>query len=267
MPATILSATENRFAVLDVFRAAPPADLEEMARRTCARGDRGLDGLLLLAPPVHGGDCRMVLYNPDGSRPEACGNGLRCIAKLAVERGYTAGDSLVIETDAGLRAARVHRESGVVRRATVDMGVPRLLAQDVRLATVRGPQLVDLVDMGNPHCVLFVADATETPVEELGPEIEKHGRFPARTNVDFVAVRPDGLAVRFWERGVGETASCGSGAAAAAAAAIARRRATSPVLVRTAGGTLRVQWDGRGLLRLEGAVSEVEGEISLDGEG
>ena len=263
MHAAVLSATENRFAVVDAFRDPPPVDPEETARRLCGGATRALDGLLLLTPPRHGGDCRMVLYNPDGSRPEACGNGLRCIAKLAVENGHVNGDCFIVETDGGLRGVVVTREGKSVRRAATEMGVPRVIERNVSLATTRGAVTADLIDMGNPHCVLFVDDVEEAPVAELGAELERHGRFPQRTNVEFACVTESGLTVRIWERGVGETASCGSGVSAATAAAILRGDVRSPVLVQTPGGQLRVEWNGRGILRLDGPVSDIEDRIRL----
>jgi len=265
MHAAVLSATENRFAVLDGFQELLPTDPGDVARRTAAESAGVLDGILLLLPPSHGGDCRMVLYNADGSRPEACGNGLRCIAKLAVERRHVDRDSLVVETDGGLRAVRVVRRAGVVRHAVVTMGAPRIEERDATLATTHGNVHAMLVDMGNPHCVLFVDDVATADVHTLGTELERHGRFPNRTNVEFVSVHEDLLTVRIWERGVGETASCGTGVSAAAVAAIDRGVALSPVHVRTRGGDLRVEWSRGGVVCLEGPVSDVEDEIELTG--
>ncbi len=265
MYAAVLSATENRFAVLDGFREPLPTDPGDAARRTAAESAGVLDGVLLLLPPSHGGDCRMVLYNADGSRPEACGNGLRCIAKLAVERRHVDRDSLVVETDGGLRAVHVVRRAGVVRHAEVTMGAPRIDERDAILATTHGKVRATLIDMGNPHCVLFVDDATTADVHTLGAELERHGRFPNRTNVEFASVHEDYLAVRIWERGVGETASCGTGVSAAAVAAIDCGIAITPVHVRTRGGDLRVEWTRGGVVRLAGPVSDVEDEIELIG--
>ncbi len=267
MQATVVSATRNRFAVLDGFDELPSGDFAELARRTCATSPHALDGLILLLPPREHGDCRMVVFNADGSRPEACGNGLRCIAKLAVERGHARDDVVWIETDGGYRRVEVRREDEVVRYAWAEMGVPLVVARNELLTTTRGSIPADLIDMGNPHCVLFVDDVDTAPVEELGPELERHARFPNRTNVEFAAADGDGLAVRIWERGVGETASCGTGVSAAAAAAILRARGTSPLEVRTRGGRLQVEWDGEGTLRLGGTVQDLEGEIQLEEGG
>lgn len=258
----LLSATGNRFALLDLFEGEIPADVEERARAWCAPEGHDVDGLLLLCGPLAGGDCRMVLYNADGSRAEACGNGLRCIAKLAVERGHVGNKSVVIETDAGDRRVEVTRDGERVRYVCAEMGTPRLEAREETLETTRGPVRVTLVDMGNPHCVLFVNDVRTAPVAALGTELEKHARFPNRTNVEFCSIVDRALEVRVWERGVGETAACGTGAAAAAVAAIVDARIedpfSTPLEVRMRGGALRVEWNGRGVLKLGGAVEEIE---------
>lgn len=254
-----LSAAGNRFAVLDAFIEPPPIDparlARQLGRRAAGSGDeRPVDGVLVLERASGSADCRMIVYNRDGSRPEACGNGLRCIAKLAVERGHVARDVFVVETDAGNRAVSVEREGSEVVRAATELGIPRILALDEVLAIGSTPHDVHLVDMGNPHCVLFVANVDAAPVDELGPLLERHMRFRKGTNVDFVHVGSGELHVRTWERGVGETASCGTGSAAAAVAALSTDRSAVPVRVRTRGGLLTVDWDGEGPLTLSGPV-------------
>jgi diaminopimelate epimerase len=255
-----LSAAGNRFAVHDGFAGAALEDPGALARELCARAEPRLDGLLLLARPAAGGDVRMIVFNADGSRPEACGNGLRCIAKLAVERGHARGPELVVETDAGPRRVRARIEAGRVVAALAHMGTPRLVSLDEPLH-VRGELFrVHVVDLGNPHCVLFVAEPVRARIGELGAALERHPRFPARTNVELATVAADGLHARFWERGVGETASSGSGAAAVAAVAIATGRARSSVRVHAPGGTLEVEWTGVGELLLAGEVLELATE-------
>jgi len=245
-----LSATGNRFAVADAIDGRAPADPVALARMLGEQG--GADGLLLLLPPEKDGDCRMVLYNVDGSRPEACGNGLRCIARLAVANGHVRGDELVVETDAGSRRLRVLRRSGEVVAVRAEMGVPVVQAERALLEVAGGSVEVGIAALGNPHCVLFVDDVESAPVETLGAELQAHPRFPERTNVEFV--QPDGqlLRVRIFERGVGETDSCGTGVSAAAVIAIRRGLVSSPVAIHTRGGRLRVTWNGSGMLELEG---------------
>jgi diaminopimelate epimerase len=245
-----LSATGNRFAVADAIGGAAPADPVALARSIGQQGD--VDGLLLLLPPKAGGDCGMVLYNTDGSRPEACGNGLRCIARLAVANGHVSGDGLVVETDAGPRRLQILRRAGEVVAVRAEMGVPVIESERTTLEVSGGSVEVGLVSMGNPHCVLFVDDIDSAPLETLGAELERHPRFPERTNVEFVQQDGARLRVRIFERGVGETDSCGTGVSAAAVIAIRRGLMRSPVAIETRGGRLRITWDGAGTLELEG---------------
>ncbi len=250
-----IEAAGNCFAVADGFADAAP---EDPGRLAVALGrDRLVDGLLLLLPPRADGDCRMVLHNADGSRAEACGNGLRCVGKLAVERGRASGPLVRIETDAGLRTVEVLYESGAIVAARATMGEPRVEALEEPLRAGWREVAASVIRLGNPHCVLFVPDVETVPVEELGPELARQARFPEGTNVEFVEVEPGGLRVRTWERGVGETASCGTGVSAAAVAAIELGRASPPVEVKTRGGRLRVLWEG-GVVRLEGPVGVTE---------
>ena len=199
----------------------------------------------------------MELYNADGSRPETCGNGLRCVAKLAVDRGHVRGPRFVIEADAGPCKAEVELERGKVTRARIGMGLPRILEREARLELPgRAPVLATLVDMGNPHCVLFVEDERTAPVATLGPLLERHARFPKGTNVEFLALRSEGAFLRVWERGVGETAACGSGACAAASAAELHGRARLPLALELPGGRLEVSQIPGGALELAGPVEE-----------
>jgi diaminopimelate epimerase len=250
-----VAAAGNRFALFDGFRGAPPENAGELARRVVAQ--HGVDGLLLLLPPEAGGAVRMVLYNADGSRPEACGNGLRVIAKIAVDRGHARGPELVVETDAGARTVEVLKTGERIASARTSLGTPHIEALDETITTKAGKVQATLIELGNPHCVVFVDDPDTAPVATLGPLLECHPRFPRRTNVAFAKVVNRGVSVRVWERGVGETLSCGTGSTAAAVAAMAHGRAASPVAVWTRGGTLVVRWTG-GEARLEGPVDEPE---------
>jgi diaminopimelate epimerase len=276
----ILSAAGNAFALLDATRTAPPADPARLAGLLCAdrkselfaaalRGGlappqgRALDGLLLVQPPGAGGDCRMVIYNADGSRPEACGNGLRCVARFAREHDLAEGDLVRVETDAGLRRVQLLRAGGEPRIARARMGIPRVVAARERLEVGGSAVEATLVEVANPHCVLFVEDERAAPVAELGAALEHHARFPARTNVEFVARRAGRLAVRVWERGVGETAACGTGACAAAVAATVVGLADLPVEVDLPGGRLTVRWPEGLEVELEGpCLAHAEGEWS-----
>jgi diaminopimelate epimerase len=264
---SLMSGAGNLFAVLDGFAEALPADPAMLARSLCAGSAAGgleprPDGLLLVRPARRGGDCAMELYNADGSRPETCGNGLRCVAKLALERGYVRGPRFVIEADAGPCETEVVLERGRVVRARIAMGVPRVVELEARLDLAgRASVRATLVDMGNPHCVLFVEDERTAPVLELGALLERHARFPKGTNVEFLALRPEGAFLRVFERGVGETAACGSGACAAAVAARELGRARLPLALHLPGGRLEVSEAGGGAVALEGPVEELSSGV------
>lgn len=275
MKVEIVSGTGNTFALVDAFDPQTAAELGDPAAlatamvrasgRTVpgvATGLRGrfesldgelvpLDGLLVLGPSTRA-DARMILYNADGSRPETCGNGLRATAFAARVHGRVAQNRFTVECDAGVR--EVELLDADPPRVRVSMGVPKVLEARAPLSTSRGTLDATLVDVGNPHCVLFVSDLDGAPVTTLGPEIERHPRFPARTNVEFVAIEPGRMRLRVWERGVGETAACGSGACAAAAAFWITGRGPIPPEIELRGGTLGVEWDGRGEIRIVGDV-------------
>ncbi len=269
MKLSVLAGAGNTFAVFDARTQVLPEDVAELARRLCAEPWEGkpstLDGVLLVSAPVEGGACRMVIYNADGSRPEACGNGLRCVAKFAREQGFVDTDRFVVETDAGAREVELVREQGTIVGATARMGAPRKIEPKVGLATSKGRKQATLVDMGNPHAVLFVADERRAAVQELGRELEYHPRFPQRTNVEFATVRDGRIHLRVWERGVGETQACGTGACATAVAARLEERVTLPVDVDVLGGRLKVDWDGQGDVVLTGPCEALwSGEITLE---
>lgn len=260
---SLMSGAGNLFVVVDGFAQDLPGEPSVLARAVCAPGPAaGLeprpDGLILVRPSRRGAECAMEIYNADGSRPETCGNGLRCAAKLVAEHGRVEEDAFAVETDAGIRGVRVEWDGDHVVRARVAMGRARILAaeQEIQIdgSSVRGA----VVDVGNPHFVILVADERGPQVAELGPAIATHPRFPAGTNVEFLAKRSAGpLSLRVWERGVGETRACGSGACAAAAVAVSRGLARWPVRLELPGGTLEVDSDRDGELALSGPVEEL----------
>ncbi len=255
-----LHATGNDFLVLTVLDALPPgalaSDAPAAAAFAAALCDRhrgvGADGLLWLEPGRDGADCSMTLRNADGGLAEMSGNGIRCLAWEAVRQGLGTPDRLTVLTAAGLRVVQLDRDgSGALRSAIVDMGsvsfdpaaIPVDLASPFDLeATVHGVEYRgDAAGMGNPHLVLFVDDPDDARVVQHGSRLEHDPRFPARTNVEFVAPLADGaLRMRVWERGVGETLSCGTGACAAAAVAHRRGLVDAHVVVRLDGGDLTV---------------------------
>jgi diaminopimelate epimerase len=237
----------NDFILVD---APDEAELTpERAARLCDRRfGVGADGVILVLPPrAPGCDVRMRVINADGSIPEMCGNGVRCVAiHVAAARGQTEG-TVRVETDAGERAC-VLDAGGMV---TVDMGLVRVLGE--RAVDVDGRSIVlALADAGNPHAVLFGTFA-RPDVEHLGPRIATHAAFPRGTNVEFACVLGDGIDLVVWERGVGITMACGTGACATAAVACEKGLAArgKPVTVRLPGGRLDVTVgdDGRTTMR------------------
>jgi diaminopimelate epimerase len=255
---SLFSGAGNLFVMLDGFEEGPISDPAGFARELCAGGGpQRPDGLVLLLPSTRGADCAMQIYNRDGSRPEACGNGLRCAAKLAVDRARVDQDAFTIETDSGIRKVRVSRQDGRVVAARVEMGRARIVERETRIQLDRESIVATLVDVGNPHCVLLVEDEREAPVGILGPALERHEHFSAGTNVEFLARRSGAFHLRVWERGVGETLACGSGACAAAAVACDRGFAGFPVRLELRGGTLAVDADSSGTLELSGPVREL----------
>ncbi len=238
----------------------------------------GADGLILVRPAtVPEADVTWWFRNSDGSVAEMCGNGIRCVAKFAVDRGLvprSAGHVNVL-TSLGIYSIEVERDdAGNLATATVDMGAPILTPAaiptmlgceapddpvvDCVLDVGGQPVRVTCVSMGNPHCVVFVDDVDFAPVCTLGPAIETHPAFPNKTNVEFVQVmQHDHIRVRVWERGVGETLACGTGACAATVAAALTCRGGREADVQLPGGELHVRWSEDGHVFMTGSATEV----------
>jgi diaminopimelate epimerase len=248
-----LHATGNDFLVLDAFATASPG-LDAVAVSALCDRHRGVgaDGLITLGPGRDGSDCTMTLVNADGGLAEMSGNGIRCLAWVAAQRGIGTPSRLVVDTAAGRRVVDLTRDAdGNVVGGDVDMGAITFEPAKIPLdapspfdleATVHGVTYSgDAAGVGNPHFVVFVDDPADTRVTQHGPRLEHDVRFPRRTNVEFCAVKaPNALTVRVWERGVGETLSCGTGACAAAAVAHRRNLVGHEVTVHVEGGVLTV---------------------------
>lgn len=229
---------------LDANQATRERDLEwarEVAPQLCDRRTGiGADGILLVGPGRRGA-ASMVVVNFDGSRPEMCGNGLRCVAAFVGER--TGSSAFDIDTDAGLRACRIlGRDKAGVAEVSVDMGP----AERIGPVCPAGMQREFVrISMGNPHAVCFVNhEDPESLARMLGPTVEQHPVFaPDKTNVEFARIEADGsITLWVWERGVGITAACGTGACATAAAAVelGLLAPERPIAVRLPGGTLTI---------------------------
>jgi diaminopimelate epimerase len=237
----------------------------------------GGDGIILILDSEVA-DLKMRMFNADGSEGEMCGNGIRCFAKYAIERGIISScvESLGVETLAGIRTILPVYEGGRVTRARVSMGPPGLHPQDIPVTLERLPEStagpvtgypfeidgLDLpltfVSMGNPHAIAFLEQpVAEFPLHTIGPKVEHHPMFPRRVN--FEIVNQDGpgkLTARVWERGSGETMACGTGACAIAVAARLQGFARGKLDITLPGGTLSIDWDGEEEVYLEGPAEE-----------
>ena len=231
----------------------------------------GADGLILALPPETDADLRMRMFNADGSEAQMCGNGVRCLARFAVERGLATGDTVRIETLAGVREIELHRDGDRIVKGTGSMGRPRLAAPDIPIL-LEGDRVVDVpltvggqtlwmtcVSMGNPHAVFYVDSADDWPLERLGPKIENHKLFPERVNAHVVeVVSPKEVIVRTWERGSGATLACGTGASAVCVAGVLTGHTGRAILAHVPGGDLEVEWPGdKAEVRLTGPIEEV----------
>jgi len=237
----------------------------------------GGDGIILVMPSTDA-DFRMRIFNADGSEAEMCGNGVRAFAKYVYEHGLTSNTSLRVETKAGIVRPQLQVEDGRVSSVRVDMGQPRLQRREIPMLGTPPDQpvieqpleaadetfLVTCVSMGNPHCVIFVDDVDNFPVDEVGPAVENHPLFPNRTNVEFVTVMDrKHMQMRVWERGAGETLACGTGASAACVAGALTGRTERAVRVSLLGGALHIEWAADDHVFLAGPAAEVfSGEVS-----
>ena len=240
----------------------------------------GGDGLLLLLPSDKA-DFQMRVFNPDGSEAEACGNGLRCMAKYSLHKRIANphAHQILVETVAGIRMVKIHKVGGEATKIQVSMGVPKFDANDIPVAiepgkgssvdikpildypvTIEGRKLLlNLVSMGNPHAVYFGQyPVSDFPLSQLGPKVEQHKIFPNRINFEVARViNRQQIEARVWERGVGETLACGTGACAVAVAGRLRGYIDNEVDVKLPGGILDVDWDGVGEVFLSGPAEKV----------
>jgi diaminopimelate epimerase len=237
---TKMHGVGNDFIIFDPGEVAG-VDLPALARKSCDRHfGVGADGILV-ANPSEVADLKMVYFNSDGSPSAMCGNGIRCLARYTKDRGHVKGDTLAVETGAGVRKVALLGEGA----SRVEMGPP-VFDSEVELRGFRFLQL----SMGNPHAVALLESEEvigALDLKEIGPPVENDPLFPEKTNVEFVYVRgAHEVRMRIWERGAGETLGSGSGSCAAAVAAVWRGLAQSPVRVRLDGGVVEIEWRGDG---------------------
>ncbi len=252
---TKMHGAGNDFVVLD----GVTQQIELNAAQVRAIADRhfgvGCDQLLLVEKPTSPeADFRYRIFNADGGEVEQCGNGARCFVRFVVDKGLTKKQEITVETQSGLIKPRLEADG----RVTVDMGAPRFEPGDIPfLADARAltyeldvegsPVTISALSMGNPHAVQVVMDVDHAPVAIQGPRIENHPRFPQRVNAGFMQIVDRAhIRLRVFERGAGETLSCGTGACAAVAAGITRGLLDHRVDVQTRGGVLTIEWRGEG---------------------
>jgi len=231
----------------------------------------GSDGLILILKSKKA-DYRMRIFNPDGSEAEMCGNGIRCFAKFLYDSGITTKKTITVETLAGIKELNLRIKNKKVDSVIVDMGEPILIRERIPMTGEPGIVLnetlqlddgtrfqITAVSMGNPHVIIFVEDIENFPVNKYGPMIENHDLFPQRTNVEFVQVINENEVIqRTWERGTGETLSCGTGASAVTAACILNKKTERTVTIHLKGGVLKTVWDrGTNHIMLSGPAVEV----------
>lgn len=260
----------NDFILVDGFHAAV-SDPGALARRLCARRfGVGADGLIL-ALPSSVADARMQIINSDGSEPEMCGNGLRCLARFLYDAGLCRKNPMRIETLAGVLTVSLEAE-GAGARVTVDMGAPRMSPEQIPVDAVTNRVAIELdgkpvrffcVSMGNPHAVTYDLYPEDADFRRFGAYLETHPVFPNRANIEFCRVRADGgVDVKVWERGDGPTLACGTGACAVLAAGASQGLTGRQATIHLPGGALEIRWDEGGHIFMTGPAERVyEGEV------
>jgi diaminopimelate epimerase len=260
----------NDYVYVDCFSQLTPENLEDLARRISDRHfGVGADGLILIERSEIA-DAKMRMWNADGSFAEMCGNGIRCVAKYLIDSQIVNGPEITVETETGIRQLWADIQNGSVHSVRVEMGPPILSGEDIPTTLPGNPPVnesitvqstekeVTSVSMGNPHCVLFVEELTDRQVLGWGPILERHSKFPKRTNVEFVRVLSSReIELRVWERGSGETLACGTGACAAVVAGVLTGRTGRAVTCKLPGGELQVEWPEQGPVFLSGPAEEV----------
>lgn len=264
----------NDFVVFDGINQDINLSQESIRRIADRRLGIGCDQLLVVDVPQHPeNDFRYRIYNHDGSEVENCGNGARCFAKFVRDKKLTGKRAIRVETLGGILTLHVDRQGGI----TVDMGVPVWTPADIPftadtqadtyLLEVDGRTLeISAVSMGNPHAVTLVDNVEHAPVEQWGASIEQHARFPNRVNAGFMAIESrTSVHLRVYERGVGETLACGTGACAAVVAGQRRGLLDTAVTVHLRGGDLQIEWQGDGhpVMMTGPAATVFQGQVKV----
>lgn len=229
----------------------------------------GSDGIILIYPSREA-DLRMEMYNADGSRAQMCGNGIRCVAKYAIEHGLVKNNKITIQTDTGIKSAECVIVDSRVQKVRVAMGKP-ILEPTALPSTLPGDRIINhpmqigdtlfsitCVSLGNPHAVVFVDDLDEIELNKIGPRFEHAQEFPQRINTHFVRVLDPGhVMIKSWERGSGATCACGTGACAVCVAGFITERTHRKLLVTLPGGDLDIEWSNDDHVYMTGPAIEV----------
>ena len=278
---TKMTGLGNDYIYIDCTNGTKIKNITEVARRLSDRHfGVGSDGVVLIDKPENeNSDFKMRIFNSDGSEAEMCGNGIRCVAKFIHDNNLSQKDKLTIDTLAGIKKVKVIEDNkGNCNEVIVDMGEP--IFQDNNIPyDVYEPYTKDLdldvkgekmrftaLSMGNPHAVTFVENLDDFNVKDIGPIVEVNPKFPNRTNVEFVEILDkNNIKVRVWERGVGETLACGTGACAAVVASGLNGYTDELVTVQLPGGKLKIEWGKDNHIYMQGTAKTVyKGEINDD---
>ena len=270
IPFTKMHGLGNDHLVINMFETELP-DTSKLAPIMCHRHlGIGADGLILVGPSDEY-DFSMRVINSDGTESEMCGNGIRCLARYVFENGMTNKTTFVTESLRGPHTQEIHTANGQFIDVTTEMGEPRLKRSLIPMTGDDSNQVISealdvggriwnvtLVNVGNPHCVVFVDDVDSIDLPSIGPKFENHDRFPNRINTEFIQVLDrNNLRMRVWERGCGETMACGTGATASVVAAILNGYTFDTVMVHLAYGDLIIEWRDRGQLYMTGGATHI----------
>lgn len=267
----------NDYVYIDCINGKEPIDIKNLTNRLSNRHfGVGSDGLILLCKSKVA-DLKMRMFNSDGSEAQMCGNGIRCVAKLAYELGLICGEITTIETLSGIKTLKLNIVNGKVKTVEVDMGAPILEATKIPVSSsakiedkkvkaevkVKNKKIeLTCVSMGNPHAVTFVNDIKNFKVAEYGPILENADIFPEKANIEFVeVVDKNNIKMRVWERGSGETLACGTGACSSVVASSLNGYTDRKVNVQLLGGNLEIEWKPNNHVHMTGpAVTVFKGE-------
>ncbi len=271
----------NDFILIDCINKSlgDSSFLSYLAKKLCHRNfGIGADGLILILPSSQA-DLKMRIFNADGTEAQMCGNGIRCFAKYAYENNLVTKNKFTVETLAGIIIPELIITKRQISGIKVNMGTPRLRRKEIPMSGKDTPTVVNeeleinpgqtfkitAVSMGNPHCVISVDEVKAIAVSKIGPQIENHPLFPEKTNVEFIQVlNRREINCRVWERGVGETLACGTGACAALVAGVLTNQTDHQATVHLPGGDLEIEWAEDGKVYMTGPAELVfKGEISI----